>query len=119
MKTNNDLYVEEKNDFEIMESESYDDSPIVTKKEIEDEYKKKLKKSVSSYSPEEKKKIQKQMTYDLLDISNPYRKMSNVHLGNISKSFRWIETEVLLELIKTKLSSSEWSVFFYILHLTR
>lgn len=119
METNKMSEKVEQNMCEIWEQEDDNDNPILTKEEIKSGYKKKLQKSISSYSQEEQKKIEKQMTYDLLDSSNPYREMSNLHLGDMSKSFRWIETDVLLELIKTKLSSSEWSVFFYILHFTR
>ena len=119
METNNKLSEnDEQKMFDIWEQESKDDVQIPTRKEINEEYRKKSLKSVTS-SPEEYEKIQKQMTYDFLDSQNPYREMSNLHLGDMRKSFRWIETDVLLQLIKTKLSSSEWSVFFYIFHLTR
>ena len=115
MKTNNISEKVEQNMCDIWEQEDRNDVPVFTRKEIQDEYKKKLPKS----SPEQKKKIEKQMTYENLDISNPYRNSSSLHLGDMSKSFRWIETDVLLKLIKSKLSPSEWSVFFYILHITR
>lgn len=64
-------------------------------------------------------KKNKKRTYNDLDRYNPFREDSSMDLGEMSQSFRWIETDVLLQLIQSKLSSSEWSVFFYILHLTR
>lgn len=109
--------VRTQDEFEIWEQESNDEEYKPTRKELKEIQSKQLRDQ--SVSPEEKKKIEKQITYDNIDMYNPYRNQSNVHLGDISKSFRWIETEVLLELIKTKISSCEWSVFFYILHLTR
>lgn len=120
MKKNKSLsvgVVRTQDDFEIWEQESNDEDYKPTRKELKEIERKNM--CNIDLSPEEKKKIDKQMTYDNMDMSNPYRDQSNVHLGYISKSFRWIETEVLLELIKTKISSCEWSVFFYILHLTR
>jgi DNA-binding transcriptional ArsR family regulator len=68
---------------------------------------------------EEINKKNKKRIYNDLDRYNPYREDSSMDLGEMSQSFRWIETDVLLQLIQSKLSSSEWSVFFYILHLTR
>ena len=61
----------------------------------------------------------KRSVYDGLDIDNPYREGSSVDLGDLKKSFRMIETPVLLKLIKYGLSSSEWSIFMYILDRTR
>jgi len=71
-------------------------------------------------SKEEMKKYEKQSVFKNLDKDNPYRNSSSLDLGEVKKNgWRWIETDVLLGLIKTKISSSEWCVFFYIFHLTR
>lgn len=86
------------------------------KQKIDEEYQKKI---LNIPSREEIDKKNKKRTYNDLDRYNPYREDSSMDLGEMSQSFRWIETDVLLQLIQSKLSSSEWSVFFYILHLTR
>lgn len=71
-------------------------------------------------SKEEIKKNEKRSVYNKLDPLNPHRGSSSLDLGEVrERGFRWIETDVLLGLIKTKISSSEWCVFFYIFHLTR
>lgn len=120
MKTNNKLSVKERqDDFEIWEQESESDGQIITRKELKELYNKKLQDPSLLSKKETRNDIITLITHDNLDQFNPYRNQSNVHLGYISKSFRWIETEVLLELIKSKMSSCEWSVFFYICHLTR
>jgi predicted transcriptional regulator len=54
-----------------------------------------------------------------LDNKNPFRTLSEIDLNETRKSFRWIETEVLLSLMKSGITSSDWSVFMYILHRTR
>jgi len=61
----------------------------------------------------------KTKNYNNLDLKNPYRENSSLDLGEMKKSFRWIETEVLMEMIKSGMLSGEGSVFFYILHFTR
>lgn len=86
------------------------------KQNIDEEYQKKI---LNLPSREERIKKDKKRTYNDLDRYNPYREDSSMDLGEMKQSFRWIETVVLLQLIQSKLSSSEWSVFFYILHLTR
>jgi hypothetical protein len=54
-----------------------------------------------------------------LDDKNPWQKSSKIDLNETRKSFRWIETEVLLSLIHSSITGSDWSVFMYILHRTR
>jgi len=57
--------------------------------------------------------------YDKKDVYNPYKTLSNLILDETMKSFRWIETDLLLTLIKKKTSSSELRIWLYILHMTR
>ena len=73
----------------------------------------------SGLTEDQKKKIQKDLYYDTLDVDNPFREDSDVDLSESKNDFRWIETEALKTLMKSGLSGSEWSVFFYILHRTR
>jgi DNA-binding MarR family transcriptional regulator len=54
-----------------------------------------------------------------LDRDNPFREDSDVDLSETKNEYRWIETESLKMLMKSGLSGSEWSVFFYILHRNR
>lgn len=83
---------------------------------IDEEYQKKI---LNLPSREERIKKDKKRTYNDLDDKNPYRDNSSLDLGEMRQHWRWIETDVLLELIKSKISSSEWSIILYILHLTR
>lgn len=68
---------------------------------------------------EEREKLKKDYIYDHLDIKNPYRKDSSVNLSKEIKNFRRIETNVLLNLIKSNLNGSEFRVLFYVIHRTR
>jgi DNA-binding MarR family transcriptional regulator len=68
---------------------------------------------------EEQKFIPKGFLHDFYDEDNPYRSESKVNLDDTSKNFRWIETDLLLELIKKDIPSSQLRIWFYILHMTR
>jgi hypothetical protein len=58
--------------------------------------------------------------YNCLDFKNPYRDQSQLDLDEVyDNGFRRIETKVLFELMRKKLTGYEWSIFFYILHKTR
>lgn len=61
----------------------------------------------------------KGVDFNHLDFYNPYRDLSRIDLHEEKRNWRWIETNVLKELMKSKLSGSEWSIFFSILHRTR
>ena len=69
-------------------------------------------------SKEDRDKRDKITIYNTLDENNPYRNSSKLHLGKMwAESWRWIETDVLLALIQSRLSSAEMSVFLYTFHL--
>lgn len=80
----------------------------------------------SDYDPKLQKTIRRQSRLkdkdkyiNHMDVDNPYRKQSSLDLSQTIKSYRMIEKTLLLELIKSKIPSSEWSIFMYILHRTR
>jgi len=68
---------------------------------------------------EQKKEIRRKLQHNYVDLSNPYRKDSSLDLYDTMQEYRWIETGLLLKLIKIDLSSSDLRVFFYILNRTR
>lgn len=66
------------------------------------------------------KKVESKFSWNHLDWNNPYRRESKIDLEKEKKhGFRWIETNVLMELIKSKISGTEWSLFMYLIHMTR
>ncbi len=70
-------------------------------------------------SEDEKTKLKEEYPFDYLDVQNPYRRQSKVNLTKEKNNFRWIETEVLKSLMSSRITGSEWSVLFYIIHRTR
>ena len=68
---------------------------------------------------EKKKKKSDGRLDNYLDDKNPWQKSSKIDLNETRKSFRWVETEVLLALTRSKITGSDWAVFMYILHKTR
>lgn len=114
--TDEELFEELKNIDKSKINQGNEKNTKEMKQNIDEECKKKI---LNIPSREEIYKKNKKRTYNDLDRYNPYREDSSMDLGETKQSFRWIETVVLLQLIQSKLSSSEWSVFFYIFHLTR
>lgn len=74
---------------------------------------------INIWRKDKTKRQDKEKYYNNLDMKNPYRKESSLDISKTMKSYRWIETDLLLKLIQSKISSSEWSIFMYILHRTR
>ena len=96
----------------IEENEYFEDSS-------EDEGHPPIDDKINIWRKDKTKRQDKEKYYNNLDMKNPYKKHSSLKLTETMKSYRWIETELLLKLIQSKISSSEWSVFMYILHRTR
>lgn len=74
---------------------------------------------INIWRKDKTKRQDKEQYYNNRDRENPYRESSSLDISKTMKSYRWIETELLMELIKSKITSSEWSIFMYILHRTR